>query len=366
METIAFARGVPAHDMIPIAAISAAATEVLDADAPRILSYGTGGGYPPLRDLLAGQHHVSTNRVIVTSGSLQGFALYAQLLRDRHTGPGKPVVIVENPTYDRPLIVLKRLGFEIRSVDLDGNGLDPDALEAALAPGDVTFVYIIPSFQNPAGVTLSDERRERVLTITARAGVPLFEDDPYGQLHFTEPAPTPIFGRRGDDHVTYACSFSKTVSPGLRVGYLVVPDNLAGDLERYANDTYISATLLGQAIVANLIEHQHIGPAIAHARALLHRRSELLAAAIETHLPEAEWHKPTGGYFAWVALPDALDADALLPRATELGVTFVPGSAFGTGHANAMRIAFSSPPIDSIEVGIERLARAASEQLAAV
>lgn len=356
MTTIAFARGVPAHDMIPIADIDEASRRVLEEDPARILSYGTGGGYGPLRELLAAEHAVPASRVIVTSGSLQAFALYAQLLRDRAHPSTRPVAIVENPTYDRPLIVLERLGYDVRSVPVDADGVDPDALAAALAPGDATFVYLIPSYQNPAGCTLSDERRSRIIDITAAAGVPMFEDDPYGQLHFTTPAPAPMFGRAGSDHITYARSFSKTVSPGLRVGYVVVPESIAGDLERYANDTYISPTLLGEAIVASLIEHDRLAPAIEHARALLTDRCTRLAAALTEHMPSATWHRPDGGYFAWVNLAADVDTTALLARATGEGVTYVPGSAFGDGHEHAMRIAFSSPAIEDIEPGIARLA----------
>lgn len=353
MDTIAFARGVPAPEMLPVDLIKQAADLALQRDPVTILSYGTGGGYGPLRERLAHQHQVQPGQVIITTGSLHGFALFTELLA--HERSTAPLVIVENPTYDRPLLVLRRNGCRIVAVRIDQHGIDPDALRAAVERERPAFIYVIPSFQNPAGCTLSESRRRAVLEIAIEHDVPIFEDDPYGQLHFTTAAPESLHARAGDATVIYAGSFSKTISPGLRVGYLVLPPDLATRLERYANDTYISATLLGEAIVDIMLDRDEVAPHVVRVRQQLAARCNAMCDALDRHLPEARYVRPEGGYFLWGDLPTETASADLLAAAGAHGVSFVAGSSCGPDNDRAIRLAFSSPPIELIDEGIRRV-----------
>jgi DNA-binding transcriptional MocR family regulator len=272
-------------------------------------------------------------------------------------------VIVENPTYDRPLLLLERLGIEVVPVPLDAEGVDPTALDAEMAAG-ADLAYLIPTYQNPAGATLSQERRTAVLESARRHGVMVLEDDPYGLLHFDEPAPPTLFEQRGDAPVAFSGSFSKTIAPGLRVGWLVLPTELAGEVATLANDTYISASFLGQATVDEFLAAGAFEPNVERARALLRERRDRIVRALDADLPGASFTAPQGGYFIWIRLPDGLDASVVTTEAATHGVTFVPGASFGAGNEQYARLAFSSPKLDQIELGVRRLATACAETLA--
>jgi len=358
METIAFARGVPAPDMLPVDALREAAHRAFQHDTIQLLSYGTGGGWDPLRAEIASRHGVDPARVVVTTGSLQGFSLLAQVLVRRAAAEGRRArVIVEQPTYDRPLLLLERLGVEIVPVPLSPEGVDIDALRVACAAG-ADLAYLIPTFQNPAGATLTDAARDQVIAIARESGVLVLEDDPYGLLHFNQPAPRTLFERRGDAPIAFSGSFSKTVAPGLRVGWLALPEDLATEVAGLANDTYISASFLGQATIAEYLAAGAFEPHIDVARGLLAERCERIVSALEQHLPGVSFTAPEGGYFIWVRLPDELDGARVASVSGEHGVSFVPGSSFGANCEPYARLAFSSPPIEQIELGVERLAAA--------
>lgn len=364
MDVIAFARGVPAPEMLPVDALREAAARAFDDDPVRVLSYGTGGGWGPLRERLAERHGVSPGRVVITTGSLQGFSLLAQVLARRAAGKGRQArVLVENPTYDRPLLLLERLGIEVVDVPLDSDGVDVEALDAAMADG-ADMAYLIPTYQNPAGSTLTQERREAVLASARRHGVLVLEDDPYGLLHFEEPAPPTLFEQRGDAPVAFSGSFSKTIAPGLRVGWLVLPEDLASEVATLANDTYISASFLGQATVDEFLAAGGFEPNVERARELLRERRDRIVRALGDELPAASFASPKGGYFIWVRLPEGLDAPTVAREAANHGVSFVPGSSFGTGQEAFVRLAFSSPKLDQIELGVRRLADACAATLA--
>src|SRR5919198_187346 len=244
MAQISFARGVPAPECLAVDELAECARSALQRDGRTILSYGPSPGYGPLRDWLAARHGVDPARIFLTNGSLQGFVFLAQRL-----APGKRV-LVEQPTYDRPLKILRELGAEIVQLQTDDDGLDPDALEAALRSGDKpAFLYVIPTFQNPSGRTLSGERRRRVVELAREHDLLVLEDDPYGLVRYEgEPLPS-LFELEGRGRVLYSSSFSKTVAPGLRVGYFLLPTDLERDLEALATSTYITPVLLSQATV---------------------------------------------------------------------------------------------------------------------
>ena len=225
METISFARGVPAPECLPVEELADCARAAIERDGKTILSYGPGGGYAPLRAWIAERHGVQPGRVLISNGSLQGFVFLAQrLARGRR-------VLVEDPTYDRPLKILRELGADVAALPMDDEGLEPDALEAALREGEPpAFLYTIPTFQNPSGRTLSTERRRRVAELAAEHDLLVLEDDPYGLVRFEGEAPPSLFELSGG-RIAYSSSFSKTIAPGLRIGWFVLSPELARELE---------------------------------------------------------------------------------------------------------------------------------------
>jgi DNA-binding transcriptional MocR family regulator len=349
MAEISFARGVPAPECLAVDELADCARAALERDGRTILSYGTGAGYGPLREWIAERHGVDPARVFVTNGSLQGFVFLAGRL-----AAGRRV-LVENPTYDRPLKILRELGATVDAIAMDDEGLVPDALEEALRAGDKpAFLYTIPTFQNPSGRTLSTERRRRIVELAAEHDLLVLEDDPYGLVRFDgEPQPS-LFELSGGA-TTYSSSFSKTVAPGLRVGYFVFPEELAAQLALQANGTYISPVLLGQATVHEFVRRGNFEPNLERIVELLRARRDAMLAALERHLPDATWSRPAGGYFLWLELPGGASARELAERAA--GVTFVLGSDFGGGPDTA-RLAYSFVSVDEIDQGVERLAAA--------
>jgi DNA-binding transcriptional MocR family regulator len=329
----------------------------LERDGTTILSYGTGGGYGPLRELLAQRHSVEAGRVFLTTGGLQGFVFYAAV--QLAVRPGR--VLVEGPTYDRPLKILAREGVEVVSLAMDEEGLDLDALETELGRGgDISFLYTIPTFQNPSGRTIGTERRRRLVEIAARHDLPVLEDDPYGLVRYDgEPLPS-IFELEGGERVTFTSSFSKTVAPGLRIGYFVVPQALVASYDDRAVSTYISPSLLPQAAVYELIHRGGFEPNLDRVRGLLKGRKDAMLAALAAEMPAGtRWSSPEGGYFIWLDVADGVDAAALLERATEAGVTFIRGSDFfpnASGGRSSARLAFSYETPARIAEGVALLA----------
>jgi 2-aminoadipate transaminase len=350
MDTISFARGVPAPECLPVEELADCARAVLERDGRTVLSYGPVAGYAPLREWIADRHGVEVGRVLVTNGSLQGFVFLAQ----RFAG-GR--VLVEQPTYDRPLKILRGLGCQIEAVPMDDEGLDPDALADALDTGPApAFLYTIPTFQNPSGRTLSAERRARVVELAREHDLLVLEDDPYGLVRFEGEAPAALFDLDGGTRVAYSSSFSKTIAPGLRVGYFVLPLELERELEALAVSTYITPVLLGQATVHEFLSRGSFEPNLERVRGLLGaRRDAMLEALAETFPDGVRWSKPAGGYFLWLELPEGVDAAALLGRAEQAGVTFVQGGDFG-GATNTARLAYSFVSPEEIREGVSRLA----------
>jgi DNA-binding transcriptional MocR family regulator len=350
MTTISFARGVPAPECLPVEELADCAREALARDGRTILSYGPSPGYGPLREWIAARHGVEPGRVLLTNGSLPGFVLLARLL-----ARGKRV-LVERPTYDRPLKILRELGAEAVGVHCDDDGLDPDALEDALRDGDApAFLYVIPTFQNPSGRTLPKERRRRVVELAREHAVVVLEDDAYGLVRF-EGEPIPSLFELSEGTTAYSSSFSKTIAPGLRVGWFVLPEALGRALEAAATSTYITPVLLGQATVHEFVRRGLFEPNLERVRGLLRLRRDAMLSALEHELPALRTTRPDGGYFLWGEL-DGVDAGDLLARAEAAGVTFVKGTDFG-GGADTLRLAYSFVSPDEIAAGVARLAAA--------
>ena len=347
---ISFARGVPAPECLPVAELADCARAAVERDGHTVLSYGPGGGYAPLREWIAERHGVEPGRVVITSGSLQGFVFLAeQLVR-----PGTRV-LVEAPTYDRPLKILTRLGAEIVTVAMDEDGLIPDELP----DGDFAFLYTIPTFQNPSGRTLSLERRLRIAELARERQLLVLEDDPYGLVRYDgEPLPS-VFDLADGDQIAYCSSFSKTVAPGLRVGWFVLPPRLATEIEALAVSTYISPPYATQATVLEFLRRDSFEPNLERVNGLLRERRDAMLEALARELPEdASWTRPEGGYFVWLELPSGPPTSDLLSEAEEAGVTFVKGSDFfpgGRGGERALRLAFSFVSPDEIAEGVSVL-----------
>src|SRR3954452_15643019 len=348
MGPISFAAGVPAPECLAVDDLADAARAALERDGRTILSYGPSPGYGPLREWIAARHGVDVSRVFITNGSLQGFVFLAQRL-----AAGKRV-LVERPTYDRPLKILRELGADVVALDCDEHGLDPDALEAALREGDrPAFLYVIPTFQNPSGRTLSEERRRRVVELARERDPLLVEDDPYGLVRY-EGRPLPSLLELSDGAAIYSSSFSKTIAPGLRVGWFVFPEPLAREIEATATSTYITPVLLGQATVHEFVSRGLFEPNLERVVGLLRARRDAMLTALDRELPGVRTTRPEGGYFLWLELGGA-DAAELLPRAESAGVTFVQGTDFG-GEPGTLRLAFSFVSPDEIGEGVSPLA----------
>ena len=353
---ITFARGAPSLDIVDVDGLREAADRALRTDHPGAFAYGTSVGYPPLREWIADRHGVTPAEVMVTNGSMQADALLFEHL----VGEGDAVV-VERPTYDRTLLSLRNRGAVLYAVELEQDGIDVDALAALLQGGtELRLAHVIPNFQNPAGYTLSTPKRERLVELAAQHGFTLFEDDPYAEIRFAgDPLPT-MLSLDGAGRVIYASSFSKTVCPGIRVGYLVGSEETIAQLCRMGTETYISPNMVAQAIVHEFCASGAIDRSIATVKENLRRRAETLGEALERELPEARFVVPEGGYFLWVELPEEIDVAELDQAATERGVKFVRGTDFMLeGGENALRLAYSGVTPEQIEEGVKRLAEAA-------
>ena len=352
--TISFARGAPSLDIVDVEGLRDAAVRAFDSDPGSTTAYGTAVGYPRLRSWIADYHGVEPERVLVTNGSMQADAfLFEHLVR------ADTEVVVERPTYDRTLLSLRERGARIHAVELEPDGIDVEALSRLLAAGArPAFAHIIPNFQNPAGYTLSLEKRQRLLELAERYGFIVFEDDPYVELRFSgEPLPRML--SLAPERVIYASSFSKTVCPGIRAGYLVGPPEVIAAITRLATNTYISPNMVAQSITYEFCASGALERSIATVKAALAERAEALARALREELPEASFVLPQGGYFMWVALPEGTDISALHAAAAERGVAFVKGSDFVLEDAGStLRLAYAGVTPEQIRTGVARLAEA--------
>ncbi len=291
---------------------------------------------------------------MIANGSLEaGAMLFEHLLE-----PGDRVV-VEQPSYDRTLLLLQRLGVELVPVPLEADGIDLAAFEAALDEGPIKLAHVIPNFHNPAGCTLSAEKRVRLVELAAEHGFWIFEDDPYRELPFEGEALETMLSLDRAGRVIHASSFSKTVSPGVRVGYLAGPGEEIAKLAKRANETYISPNMLAESVVLELCRSGGLDRNIEFVKGALRERRDALVGALQEQLPEAEFVIPGGGYFLWFDLAEGTDTTVLLTEAKSDGVAFVAGPDFMLdGGLNSLRLSFASVPSERIPEGVERLAQA--------
>jgi 2-aminoadipate transaminase len=345
--------------MFPAEQLAECARRAIEEDGRVALNYGPPAGYAPLRDWIARRHGVEPRRVLVTPGSLIGLTFVV-----RHLFADGGRALVEAPTYDRMLHALTDLAADVHGVPRTEAGLDLERLEAMIAGNTaVKCLYVLPTFHNPTGRTLTRAAREELVELAIEHELLLFEDDPYGLVRIEgDPEPTLhelLRERRADELCIFACSFSKTVAPGLRVGYLVLPESLVAPVEALATRTYVSPPILPQAQLSAFLEAGHLEPHLVTLGSFLGARRDALLDVLEERLDGiASWTRPLGGYFLWLELPEPLDAADLNERARREGVTFVPGAGFfpdGGGRGTA-RLSFSYPSPADIRVGAERLA----------
>ena len=355
---VSLAGGLPSADTFPVQAVRDATERVL-RDAPReALQYAASEGFAPLREWvaahLAQQHgmQVHADQVLITNGSQQGLDLAAKVLIDAGSR-----VLVETPTYLGALQAFAPYEPQVEALASDPEGPLPAALAAA-APG-ARFAYLLPNFQNPTGHVYTEARRVGLVAAARRANLPLLEDNPYGDLWYDAPPPPPL-AARWPEGVIYLGSFSKVLSPGLRLGYVVAPPALYPKLLQAKQAADLHTSIFSQRVVYEVIRNGLLDTHVPTLRARYKLQRNAMEVALEKHLAGlAQWQKPAGGMFFWLDLPAGLDAMALLPEAVDAGMAFVPGEPFyATSPArNTLRLSFVSVAADRIEAGVAALAR---------
>jgi DNA-binding transcriptional MocR family regulator len=355
MATISFARGAPSLDIVDVEGLRDAAVAAFAEDPAGTTAYGTSVGYVPLREWIAEQHGVEVDQVLVTNGSMQADAFLFQLLVN-----AGDTVVVESPTYDRTLLNLRNRGADIRTVALEPDGIDVEELRILCEDGvRPALAHVIPNFQNPAGYTLSAEKRTTLLALAAEYDFTLFEDDPYIAIRFEGESLPTMLSQDDAGQVVYASSFSKTVCPGIRVGYLVGPAAVIKQVQGIATNTYISPNMVAQSIVNQFCRSGRMDSAITTVKEALRARRDAVITALDRELPEATYARPEGGYFMWVELPEEVRVADLERAAAERDVVFVKGTDFLLeGGENSLRLAYSGVTPEQIDEGITRLAEA--------
>ncbi len=371
---ISFGGGLPAPEVFPVDQIADATARVLRDLGTIALQYGTTEGYLPLREMIA-RHtsryglDITPDNILITSGSQQALDLLGKVFINRGDR-----ILVESPTYLGALQAWNAYGAEYVSVSSDEDGMITDALEEELRAGP-KFIYVLPNFQNPTGVTLAMERRKRLIELADRYGVPVVEDDPYGQLRFEGehlPALVVLEGQgkcNGDfcyrGNVIYLSTFSKILAPGLRLAWVVAPPEVIRKLVQAKQGADLHTATFNQIIAYEVARGGFLDE---HARLICRvyreRRDAMLAAMEEHFPPGVRWTRPKGGLFLWGTLPEHMDSSLILRAAIEEKVAFVPGAPFFPcgGGANTMRLNFSYPTPETIREGIARLGRVLVQQ----
>ncbi len=354
---VSLAGGLPAADGFPVQEMRDATARVLAEQPREALQYAGSEGYGPLRDWVAAHlaaqgMKAGADQVLITTGSQQGLDLAGKVLLD----PGSTVA-VESPTYLGALQAFAPYEPAFAPVACDDDGPLPAALQAARG---ARFLYVLPNFQNPSGRCIGAARREALMAECLRIGLPVVEDNPYGDLWYDAP-PAPPLAALAPDDVLYLGSFSKVLAPGLRLGYLVAPRSLYPKLLQAKQAADLHTSGFNQRVVHEVVRNGFLDAHVPTIRARYRRHRDAMRAALERHLPEGcRWAVPSGGMFFWIDLPDGIDATALLPRAVELGVAFVPGAAFFAAEprANTLRLSFVTVAPDEIERGVRLLGEA--------
>lgn len=356
---ISFAGGLPSPKTFPVAAFAAACAKVLRNDGQAALQYAASEGYGPLREMVAASlpWKVDPASVLITTGSQQGLDLVAKILIDAGSR-----ILVETPTYLGALQAFTPMEPEVVSVQSDAEGLVVGDLERKAA--GARFLYLLPNFQNPTGRTMTEERRAELSAAAARLGLPIVEDNPYGDLWFDEEPPLPLTARNPEGCV-YLGSFSKVLAPGLRLGFLVAPPALFPKLLQAKQAADLHSPSFNQRMAAEVMKDGFLERHIPTIRALYKSQRDAMLAALGREMKglDVTWNSPAGGMFLWARLPEGVDAVELLPRAVDRNVAFVPGAAFYADNADprAIRLSFVTASVDQINTGVSALAAAIRE-----
>ncbi|HXY15907.1 MAG TPA: PLP-dependent aminotransferase family protein [Terriglobales bacterium] len=377
-EVISFAGGLPAPDVFPVSRFQEACRKVLEVNGHQALQYGASEGYEPLREMIA--RHIArygikakAENVLITCGSQQALDLIGKLL----INPGDRV-LVEAPTYLGALQAFNVYGAEYVSVQSDQDGLRTDLLESPLRTGP-KFMYVLPNFQNPGGTTLSEGRRHELVLLADKYGVPIIEDDPYGQLRYEGEHLPPLVvldreNLRRDDgysigNVIYLSTFSKTLAPGLRLGWIVAPADVIAKFVQFKQGADLHTSTFGQMVAYEVAKDNFLDEHVKLIRRVYRQRRDVMLEAMKQYFPpEATWTHPHGGLFLWVTLPEGMDCNKLFEAALKENVAFVPGDCFYAGNSSPdncrhLRLNFSYGQPEQICEGIRRLSVAIKQQM---
>jgi 2-aminoadipate transaminase len=375
-DVISFAGGLPAPETFPIERFTEASNRVLTEFGAKALQYSTTEGYRPLRDWIAAHSsrhgiQIDSDNILITSGSQQALDLIGKVF----INPGDHI-LVESPTYVGALQAWNAYQAEFVAADTDDNGYIIDSVDAKMRSGP-KFVYALPNFQNPSGVTLTLDRRKTLIEVADHYGVPILEDDPYGQLRYEGDDLPPLvaldaqFRSRGgtqySGNVIYLSTFSKTLAPGVRLGWIVAPVEVIRRLVQAKQGTDLHTSTVSQMIAHEVAAGGFLDEHVKLIRAIYRERRDTMLASLDAHFPAGiTWTRPQGGLFLWLKFPDTLNAADVLQAAIAQKVAFVPGESFfadGSGH-NTARLNFSNATPERIDEGIRRLARCVKTLLA--
>ena len=370
-DVISFAGGMPAPELFPLKEIEQACVKVLRKHGSSALQYSISEGYVPLREFIVqkmARYNImaTVDNVLITTGSQQGLDLVARVLVD----PGD-VIIVEAPTFVGALQSFTAYQASYAGVPLDDEGMMVDVLQQKIVETHPKFMYVLPNFQNPAGVTLSKNRRERLVTLAHQYGVPILEDDPYGELRFEGEHLEPLVvlsarqnGQQSgyfEGDVIYMSTFSKTLAPGLRLGWVVAPVEVIKKLVQAKQGADLHTSTFDQMMAYEVVSDGFLDEHVKEIKETYRQRRDAMLTAMDQRFPDGTtWTRPQGGLFLWVRLPEGIDCEELIKEAIEQKVAFVPGTAFyadGSGH-DSLRLTFATCPSDMIDEGIKRLGKA--------
>jgi 2-aminoadipate transaminase len=363
---ISFAGGLPSSKTFPVAEFEAACAKVLRDDPAGALQYASSEGFGPLRDLVAAQlpWDVDPAQVLITTGSQQGLDLVAKVLIDAGSK-----ILVESPTYLGAVMAFIPMEPDVVSVASDDHGVIIDDL-VHKAQG-ARFLYVLPNFQNPTGRTMSEHRRVALSALATQQGLPLIEDNPYGDLWFDTPPPAPLTARNPEGCI-YLGSFSKVLAPGLRLGFVVAPKAVYPKLLQAKQAADLHSPGFNQRMIAEVMKDGFLDRHVPTIRALYKAQRDAMLNALALHFPHAArqpeqsltWNTPAGGMFLWARLPKGISAVDLLPFAVDKGVAFVPGAPFYADHGDerTLRLSFVTPSVEEIHQGVAALASAIKER----
>jgi len=363
---ISFAGGLPSSKTFPVAEFEAACAKVLKDDPSGALQYAASEGYAPLRDMVASQlpWNVDPAQVMITTGSQQGLDLVAKVLVDKDSR-----VLVESPTYLGAVMAFTPMEPEVVSVASNDDGID--IADLASKSDGARFLYVLPNFQNPTGRTMSEAGRAALSAEAARTGLPLMEDNPYGDLWFDQAPPAPLTARNPEGGI-YLGSFSKVLAPGLRMGFIVAPKTVYPKLLQAKQAADLHSPGFNQRIIHEVMQDGFLDRHVPTIRALYKSQRDAMLQALASHFPDATknpdssltWNTPVGGMFLWARLPAGMNAVDLLPHAVDKGVAFVPGAPFYADHGDprTMRLSFVTPSVEEIQRGVAALAEAIRER----